>query len=75
MDLYSHYGRLLGIGEEWKVTDVNGARVIDLPWAEKGSRFTMLFEAFVIEVLKCARIGGVNGLKPVLPKNYNHKPN
>lgn len=22
MDLFSHYGRLLGIGEEWKVADV-----------------------------------------------------
>jgi len=22
MDLFSHYGRLLGIGEEWEVADV-----------------------------------------------------
>ena len=118
MDLFSHYGRLLGIGEEWKVTDVkldmahlrvdiyldygekcapcpecgtlapmhdtqeervwrhldtmqfttliharpprckcerHGVKVIDLPWAEKGSHFTLLFEAFAIEVLKCVR--------------------
>ena len=30
-------------------------KVIELPWAEKGSRFTLLFEAFAIDVLKAAR--------------------
>ena len=30
-------------------------KVVELPWAEKGSRFTLLFEAFAIEVLKAAR--------------------
>ena len=30
-------------------------KVIELPWAEKGSRFTLLFEAFAIRVLKAAR--------------------
>ena len=53
MDLYSHCGRLLGIGDEWKVTDVK----LDMAH------------------LKVDLIGGVNGLKPVLPENYNHKPN
>lgn len=33
----------------------HGVKVIDLPWAEKGSHFTLLFEAFAIEVLKCVR--------------------
>ena len=33
----------------------HGARVIDLPWTEKGAHFTLLFEAFAIEVLKRVR--------------------
>ena len=33
----------------------HGVKVIDLPWAEKGSHFTLLFEAFAIEILKCVR--------------------
>ena len=30
-------------------------KVIELPWASKSSHFTLLFEAFVIDVLKAAR--------------------
>lgn len=30
-------------------------KVIELPWASKSSRFTLLFEAFAIDVLKAAR--------------------
>lgn len=118
MDVNQHYSLLLGLGEEWKVTDVvldvsgrrvdvyveyakksgicpecgelcglhdrlaertwrhldtmqfetfvhartpralcprHGARVIELPWATKGSRFTLLFEDFAIRVLKAAK--------------------
>lgn len=33
----------------------HGAKVIELPWASKHSRFTLLFEAFAIEVLRTAR--------------------
>ena len=33
----------------------HGVKVIDLPWAEKGAHFTMLFEAFAIEVLRRVR--------------------
>lgn len=116
--LNRHYAALLGLGEEWKVTDVkldvaarridiwleyakrsaicpacgrlmplhdqqpertwrhldtmqfetlihaktprvkcadDKVKVIELPWAEKGSRFTLLFEAFAIRVLQAAR--------------------
>ena len=31
-----------------------GVRTVEVPWAEKHSRFTLLFEAFAIEVLQCA---------------------
>ena len=118
MDLHTHYGKLLGIGDEWKVTDVkldmlhgrvdicldygetcapcpqcgtlssihdrqdervwrhldtmqfttlihanpprcrcerHGVKVIDIPWAERNSHFTLMFEAFAIEVLKRVR--------------------
>ena len=118
MDVNQHYATLLGLGEEWTVTnvalDVGGRRidicveyakksaicpecgalsgihdrlaerswrhldtmqfmavvhartprvscpkhsvkVIELPWASKGSRFTLLFEAFAIDVLKAAK--------------------
>lgn len=33
----------------------HGVKVVELPWAAKGSRFTLLFEAFAIDVLKAAR--------------------
>lgn len=33
----------------------HGAKVIELPWAGKHSRFTLLFEAFAIQVLQAAR--------------------
>ena len=33
----------------------HGAKVIEVPWASKHSRFTLLFEAFAIEVLKASR--------------------
>jgi transposase len=32
-----------------------GVRTIAIPWAEKGSHFTLMFEAFAIEVLKASR--------------------
>ena len=127
--IFSHCGRLLGIGEEWKVTDVkldmahlkvdiyldygekcapcpecrtlspmhdsqeeriwrhldtmqfttlihakpprckceeHGVKVIDLPWAEKGSRFTLLFEAFADGIL--AKVPGETGGKAVAQK-------
>lgn len=31
-----------------------GAKTIAVPWADKHSRFTLLFEAFVIDVLQCS---------------------
>jgi transposase len=31
-----------------------GVKTISLPWGEKYSRFTLMFEAFAIEVLQCA---------------------
>lgn len=34
---------------------VHGAKAIELPWAGKHSRFTLLFEAFAIRVLQAAR--------------------
>ena len=118
MDLNQHYSLLLGLGDEWKVSDVmlsmgakrvdiyleyaeksaqcphcgklfglrdqqdertwrhldtmqfetlihartprvscpeHGVRVIELPWAKKYSRFTLLFEAFAVEVLKASK--------------------
>jgi len=118
MDLNKHYAMLLGLGEEWTVSDVmlsmgakridiyleynvksaqcphcgklfgvhdqqdertwrhldtmqfetlihartprvrcpeHGVRVIELPWARKYSHFTLLFEAFAIEVLKASK--------------------
>lgn len=118
MNLNTHYSKLLGIGEDWKVVDVrldiaaskvdiyldyvekcapcpkcgalssihdcqkervwrhldtmqfqtlihakprrcccaeHGVKVIDIPWAEKNSHFTLLFEVFAIDVLKCAK--------------------
>lgn len=118
MDLNTHYSKLLGLGEEWKVVDVrldvaaskldiyldyaekcapcpecgtlspmydcqkervwrhldtmqfqtlihakprrcccaeHGVKVIDIPWAEKNARFTLLFEVFAIEVLKSTK--------------------
>lgn len=33
----------------------HGVRVIELPWAKKYSRFTLMFEAFAVEVLKAAK--------------------
>lgn len=33
----------------------HGVKVVELPWATKNSRFTLLFEAFAIDVLKAAR--------------------
>jgi transposase len=33
----------------------HGVQVIELPWAEKHGRFTLLFESFAIEVLRGAR--------------------
>ena len=33
----------------------HGAKVIELPWAGKHSRFTLLFEAFAVQVLQAAR--------------------
>ena len=33
----------------------HGVKVIELPWASKSSRFTLLFEAFAIDVLKAAK--------------------
>lgn len=33
----------------------HGVKNASLPWAEKGSRFTMLFERFAIDVLRAAR--------------------
>lgn len=118
MNINEHYGLLLGLGEEWEVTDVvldlpgkrvdiyvsykersaicpvcgrlvgvhdrqaervwrhldtmqfetrihaetprsdcpeHGVKVIELPWADKSSHFTLLFEAFALRVIKCAR--------------------
>ena len=118
MDLKEHYGRLLGLGDDWCVERVrfdpehmrldiflefnekcapcpecgelspihdrqnervwrhldtmqfatlihaslprckcgkHGVKVIDVPWAEKGSHFTLLFEAFAVEVLQRVR--------------------
>lgn len=118
MDVKQHYAALLGLGDEWTVTDValdvearrvdvfldyarksaicpecgglagvhdrlaercwrhldtmqfatvihartprvscprHGVKVVELPWAAKGSRFTLLFEAFAIDVLKAAK--------------------
>ena len=118
MNVNQHYAALLGLGEEWTVTNValdvggrridiyveyakksaicpecgelagihdkleerswrhldtmqfvtvihartprvscpkHGVKVIELPWASKGSRFTLLFEAFAIDVLKAAK--------------------
>ena len=34
---------------------IHGAKTVELPWASKDSRFTLLFEAFAIRVLKAAR--------------------
>ena len=118
MDVKQHYAALLGLGEEWSVTDValdvggmridiyveyaeksaicpecgelagvhdrleerswrhldtmqfvteihartprvscprHGVKVIELPWASKSSRFTLLFEAFAIDVMKASK--------------------
>jgi len=33
----------------------HGAKTVTVPWAEKSSRFTLLFEAFAIRVLQAAR--------------------
>ena len=33
----------------------HGVKVIELPWASKNSRFSLLFEAFAIDVLKASR--------------------
>ena len=118
MDVNQHYAALLGLGDEWTVTDValdvpgkrvdvyveyakrsaicpecgelagihdrleerswrhldtmqfvteihartprascpqHGVKAIELPWASKSSRFTLLFEAFAIDVLKAAK--------------------
>ncbi len=33
----------------------HGAKTIKAPWAGKNSRFTLLFEAFAVRVLKAAR--------------------
>jgi transposase len=33
----------------------HGVKVIELPWASKSSRFTLLFEAFAVDVLKAAK--------------------
>lgn len=118
MNVKQHYAALLGLGEEWTVTDValdvaakrvdiyveyanrsaicpecgelagvhdrleerswrhldtmqfiteihartprvscpkHGVKVIELPWASKSSRFTLLFEAFAIDVLKASK--------------------
>ena len=40
----------------------HGVRRIHVPWAEKGSMFTALFEAFVIDVLKEMSRAGAAGL-------------
>ncbi len=118
MDLNGHYGRLLGLDENWGVTDValdlegkkveifieyrakagicpecgslcgvrdrlaertwrhldtmqfetlihartprvacpeHGAKVVELPWAGRHQRFTLLFEAFAVTVIQKAR--------------------
>lgn len=118
MDVNQHYAALLGLGDEWTVTDValdvpgkrvdvyveyakrsaicpecgelagihdrleerswrhldtmqfvteihartprvscpkHGVKAMELPWASKSSRFTLLFEAFAIDVLKAAK--------------------
>lgn len=118
MDVNQHYAALLGLGDEWTVTNValdvpgkrvdvyveyaqksaicpvcgelagihdrleerrwrhldtmqfiteihartprvscprHGVKVIELPWASKSSRFTLLFEAFAVDVLKAAK--------------------
>jgi len=36
----------------------HGVRQIRVPWAEDRSRFTLLFEAFAIRVLREATLGG-----------------
>ncbi len=38
----------------------HGKRMIELPWAEKGSRYTALFEAYVIRLLKEASVSAVS---------------
>lgn len=41
----------------------HGVKNASLPWAEKGSRFTMLFERFAIDVLQAAQtIKGAQGI-------------
>ena len=132
MNINQHYGLLLGLGEEWEVTDValdlnrnrvdiyvgytkssavcpvcgksvgvhdmlgervwrhldtmqfetrihartprsdcpeHGVKVIGLPWASKSSRFTLMFEAFAIEVIRSAR--NVKDAQKILRLNWN----
>ena len=38
----------------------HGKRMIELPWAEKGSRYTALFETYVIRLLKEASVSAVS---------------
>ena len=38
----------------------HGARTIKVPWAEKGSRYTAMFEAFILILLKEASIKSIS---------------
>jgi transposase len=46
-----------------------GVKTMAVPWAEKHSRFTLMFEAFVIEVLQAC--GQVKGVAELLKLDWN----
>jgi len=47
----------------------HGVKNVKLPWAEKGSRFTMMFERFAIDVLLAAQT--VKGAKGILRTSWD----
>ena len=53
--------------------DVHGAISLPAPWANKGSRFTLMFEAFAIRVLTAAR--SVEEAKKLLGLNWHQVEN
>jgi len=46
-----------------------GVKVVGVPWADKYSRFTTLFEAFAISVLECCDT--VSAARPILRLSWN----
>lgn len=53
--------------------DQHGAISLTAPWAEKGSRFTLMFEAFAVRVLKAAR--SVEEARKLLGLNWHQVEN